>query len=387
VPTRVLVTRLLPRWTIAVGSAVLLALGLAASSHAATPFFFSTGNPDGLMGMASRPASGSGGPVEIEAADDFILSSATSITSATFTGLLPADAPLSIIQQVRVEIYRVFPNDSDTTRTPNVPTRTNSPSDNEFTALDSAAGTLTFTATLVSSGFTVANTVINGINPLPGQHTGGEGPATGEEVQFSVAFSPALNLPPGHYFFVPQVGLSSGTFLWLSAPKPIVAPGTPFTPDLQAWIRNAYLAPDWLRVGTDIVGSGAFNGTFSLTGLSSTDVTPPMCVLVATVPGPPKQIKIEIQDTGSGLNSVVVPTSDNAIVSVPAFTPDTTSPILVTATKADPLKGSTVALTVTDGAGNVRTCDPRWPGTKRARTHRASVGGGERPLRLGKRSP
>ena len=36
--------------------------------------------------------------------------------------------------------------------------------------------------------------------------------------------------------------------------------------DLQAWIRNANLAPDWLRIGTDIIGAGTFNMTFSLTG-------------------------------------------------------------------------------------------------------------------------
>jgi hypothetical protein len=42
-----------------------------------------------------------------------------------------------------------------------------------------------------------------------------------------------------------------------------------FAPDLQSWIRNANLDPDWLRIGTDIVdGSPAptFNGSFSLTG-------------------------------------------------------------------------------------------------------------------------
>jgi len=32
------------------------------------------------------------------------------------------------------------------------------------------------------------------------------------------------------------------------------------------WIRNADLDPDWLRVGTDIVGGTTFNGSFSLSG-------------------------------------------------------------------------------------------------------------------------
>ncbi len=80
-------------------------------------------------------------------------------------------------------------------------------------------------------------------------------------------------LPADHYFLVPQVLLRDPNqhFLWLSAPKPIVAPGTRFpagTTDLQEWIRNAGLDPDWLRVATDIVGVAppTFNTTFSLSG-------------------------------------------------------------------------------------------------------------------------
>src|SRR4029077_3378803 len=54
-----------------------------------------------------------------------------------------------------------------------------------------------------------------------------------------------------HYFFVPQVELDNGDFVWLSSVRPIVAPGTPFAPDLQAWTRDEFLDPDWLRIGTD----------------------------------------------------------------------------------------------------------------------------------------
>jgi hypothetical protein len=55
---------------------------------------------------------------------------------------------------------------------------------------------------------------------------------------------------------------SSGDFFWLSAPKPIVPPGTPFPAgfsDVQAWIRNEDLVPDWLRVGTDTAGEPRAN--------------------------------------------------------------------------------------------------------------------------------
>ena len=89
-----------------------------------------------------------------------------------------------------------------------------------------------------------------------------------------MTFATPFLLPADHYFFVPQVEVTGGDFLWLSAPKPIVPPGTPFPPgftDLQEWTRDAIslnnLAPDWLRVGTDIVGAGRrFNAAFSLTG-------------------------------------------------------------------------------------------------------------------------
>jgi hypothetical protein len=95
---------------------------------------------------------------------------------------------------------------------------------------------------------------------------------TGMEVEFDVTFATPFSLPADHYFFVPQVQVNGGEFYWLSAPRPIVPPGTPFPPgstDLQTWIRNANLDPDWLRVGTDIVGGATaptFNAAFSLIG-------------------------------------------------------------------------------------------------------------------------
>src|SRR3974377_568191 len=87
-----------------------------------------------------------------------------------------------------------------------------------------------------------------------------------------MTFTTPIVLGPDHVFFRPEVGLgSSGDFLWLSAPKPIVAPGTPFTPDLQTWIRNdgpGALAPDWERIGTDVTHEGPFNAAFSLSGFT-----------------------------------------------------------------------------------------------------------------------
>ena len=234
----------------------------------ADPFFFSTGAPDGLLGALSQPAGS--GHRETETADNFILSETTSIAHATIAGLLPSGTPLANISNVEVEIYHVFPGDSADPPSGNVPARSNSPGDVEIEAAtrDASLGTLGFGATLLDETFSVTNSVVDGINPKPGNMTNGEGPASGEEVLINVTFNPPIVLPADHYFFRPEVQVADGDFLYLSAPKPIVEPGTPFTGDLQAWIRNLDLKPDWLRIGTDIIGGTpvqTFNMTFSLT--------------------------------------------------------------------------------------------------------------------------
>ena len=127
----------------------VVAIAMATTAKAES-FNFSTGIPNGLMATAARPASA--GLSEIESADDFVLTQETKIDSATFTGLLTGTSPS--IGNVVVEIYRVFPNDSNVGRTsgpptfstPNVPTRVNSPSDVALESRDSASSTLNFTA-------------------------------------------------------------------------------------------------------------------------------------------------------------------------------------------------------------------------------------------------
>jgi len=252
------------------------------------PFSFTTGSPDGALGALSRPA-GSGS--ETETADDFVLTQATVISGATVRGLLvPTGTTVPRVANVEVEIYHVFsPNsaDSDVSRTSgpptfstaNVPTRVNSPADVEIAAAtrDSSEGGLSINTTSISAAFTVRNTVVNGINKKPNQLTHGEGSATGEEVEIDITFNITLLLPADHYFFRPEVQVNGGNFLFLSAARPIVG-GTPFpagTTDLQAWIRNAELKPDWLRIGSDIINGNpptffpaTFNMTFSLSGNS-----------------------------------------------------------------------------------------------------------------------
>jgi hypothetical protein len=166
-----------------------------------------------------------------------------------------------------------------------------------FESRDSAAvGELTFTTSLLNPTFAVLNSIQpGGIHPIPNQATGGNGPLTGQEVEFDVTLTTPFDLPVDHYFFVPQVSLSNGgQFYWLSATRPAVSgtdihgdPTTPFPAgftDLQVWTRDAMLDPDWLRVGTYIVDGTAaptFNAAFSVSG----NIVPEPASIVGVVIG------------------------------------------------------------------------------------------------------
>jgi hypothetical protein len=270
------------------GFSCFIALGIG--TVLATPAFAATIynnlTPNNLIAIASRPNAGA--PFEIEAGDDFLLTQHTLIDSASFTGLFVAgSAGPPAISDIVVEMYRVFPADSDVVRTPNVPTRMNSPSDVALASKDSAASQLTFSSSVLSPTFTTINSIQpGGIHPSPNQTTMGNGSLTGQEVQINVTFNTPFDLQADHFFFVPQVALNNGgQFYWLSASRnPITGLGTtPFSPDLQVWTRDARLDPDWLRAGTDIVGGATpptFNAAFSLGG---TVLPEPSSILLTTI--------------------------------------------------------------------------------------------------------
>lgn len=251
---------------------ITAAMGLATSASAAS-FFFTSGNPDGQLGAISR--SESAGKIEAETADDFILTQPTVISGATITGLI-VNAHAANIANVEVEMYHVFPLDSTIPPSGRVLSRVNSPSDVEIDAAtrDASSGTLRFAANQQGAGVSVANTVVNGINPNPSR-TNGEGPAAGDQVEITIQLTQPILLPAGHYFFRPEVLVNGGDFLYMSAPR---SPGVPFVGDLQAWIRSSRLAPDWIRIGTDVIGATppatppTFNMTFSLSGETVPDI-------------------------------------------------------------------------------------------------------------------
>ncbi len=251
--------------------------GTAAAQN--TQVIVNTGNTDGKLGALSRPASAN--KSETETADDFVLDQTTVLTGATITGLITPATPLANIANVEVELYHRFPQDSIDPPSPiKVPTRMNSPSDVEIDSAtrDAHQGTLSFTTNLLNPNFSVPTTVVNKINAKPlDSVTHGEPAAIGEEVEIAITFTTPIVLPAGHYFFRPEVLVTGGDFLYLSAPRPIVAPGKAIAGDLQAWIRNSDLKPDWLRIGTDIIAGDppTFNMTFTLTGTALTDAGTP----------------------------------------------------------------------------------------------------------------
>ncbi len=120
-----------------------------------------------------------------------------------------------------------------------------------------------------------------------------------------------------------------------------------------------------IQTGAVEVGPINTTGTFELFGLclkgETRDITAPSCNLTATFTGPPKGIKVTVQDGGatdSGLKSIVVTKNVNANVVIPAFTQGTKNAVVVTATRVDNNVSAQVALRVTDVAGNVTNCDP-----------------------------
>jgi MYXO-CTERM domain-containing protein len=246
---------------------------LIACSQTFAATIVDTGGANNGIAVATRPDAL--GKFEIEAADDFTVGPASGIiTNGTFTGLLTSTGVAApSVLNIIIEIYRVFPLDSTVPPSGHVLTRNNSPSDVAFLSEDASVGELTFSSTVISSSFTALNSVqAGGVPPLPNQKTGGNGPVTGAEVKFNFSFTTPFLLPADHYFFVPQVEVSGGEFLWLSGDRPLTGTDIGPTPDLQMWTRDEALNPDWSRVGTDIVGGTTpptFNGAFSLDGTTT----------------------------------------------------------------------------------------------------------------------
>jgi hypothetical protein len=106
---------------------------------------------------------------------------------------------------------------------------------------------------------------------------------------------------------------------------------------------------------TDVAGPNFQSGTLTVSLQQNQTLS---CGVTGVIAGPPKQLQVGVQDSGSGLATIQLESATNADVPIPAFTPGTTAPVTVTATKLDQSQSSEFTLVVTDMAGNSLTCDP-----------------------------
>src|SRR5262249_13046784 len=100
------------------GFTSVIVLGMAAMfapPSVADGIVYNNLTPNNLIAIASRPDLN--GQFEIETGDDFFLGVWTQINSASFVGLIvPGPGGTPSISDVVVEMYRVFPLDSNISR-------------------------------------------------------------------------------------------------------------------------------------------------------------------------------------------------------------------------------------------------------------------------------
>ncbi|MDQ6946458.1 MAG: hypothetical protein M3256_09330, partial [Actinomycetota bacterium] len=82
----------------------------------------------------------------------------------------------------------------------------------------------------------------------------------------------------------------------------------------------------------------------------------PTCIISGLRAGPPKQLDVSAQDTGSGLQAIINVQITNGTVNVAPFDVGTTSPVVVTASKTDPNLPTAFSFDAVDVAGNVGRC-------------------------------
>jgi hypothetical protein len=111
-------------------------------------------------------------------------------------------------------------------------------------------------------------------------------------------------------------------------------------------------------VATISVSNGARVGSVAVIDGGAPPVLPPACRISQIVAGPPRQLVVAMQAADTGLQSIEPFTTYNVSVTIPVFSPGTTDPVLVTATKLDQSQLYEVAFTVTDMASLQTSCDP-----------------------------
>ncbi len=134
--------------------------------------------------------------------------------------------------------------------------------------------------------------------------------------------------------------------------------------------------------------------------VTTVDQTPPSCQVTGVNPVAPATVSVEVQDSGSGVQSIEVLTLGNATVEIPTGSGNfflqgqtvpfasITSLIEIEGVKVLPANSSTLRIRVTDAAGNVAECDPvlvsltSEPGSRVARQTVSNLPNADRYLTL-----
>jgi hypothetical protein len=131
-------------------------------------------------------------------------------------------------------------------------------------------------------------------------------------------------------------------------------PGASCTMSVTAAPRFAGQIP-----GTLIIDDSAPGAPHTVALSVTAAVAPPTCQVSI---GPPDQANFTIQDTITGLSSIVLANSVNATVNIPSFTAGTTSPVIATATQVNTAQSSRVDLQVTNTGNASTTCGTTFGG-------------------------
>lgn len=248
-------------------SGAIMGLETLQPSNAEAATLWTTLSPNSAQAFTSQ----SNAAISSETADDFFflnsLAPQFEVESIKIDGLF--SDPDAKINNVRVELYRSFPVDSDANRTTDI-VRLNGPADDAFAQFDSGDGSLSYNVT-DKGKFTVTSTI------TPGSETSlgavGEG-LTGNLRQIDITLAGPILLSAAatpadqanHYFLAATVETSQGDYYWLAGQQPPTTVG-----DRQAWLRTEEFAPNWIRV-SDVINAQpgtltpAFNASFEVSG-------------------------------------------------------------------------------------------------------------------------
>jgi uncharacterized Ntn-hydrolase superfamily protein len=225
-----------------------------------------------------------------------------------------------------------------------------------ITGTPSAAGTSTFTAKVVDSRGTAAGTTTSS---CPVITIAAAAPAlscvAATTGQVGIAYSSSLVATGGvapYTYSIASGSLPAG--LTLNGSTGAIT-GTPSAAGTSTFTAKVV---DSRGTAAGTTTSSCPVITIAPNPAACPSTTVPTVYVSGLITGPPVQALLTVQDTGSGIASIVVTVATNTTVTFKMPAKGYTGTVVVTATKINQNAGSTVGLKVTDVCGNVTSFDP-----------------------------